>query len=211
MKLAIFTTKNRHIIHTSVTKEPHMKKSKVENTCPECGAKISKNRTYCNSCTEQIAGPPRRLPNIISAYMCAFKNCLQFKGRSIRLEYGLTFLATVIVAVCIIVVAAIISSSVIGYAILTYLAIMLLPYLALTVRRLHDVDAPIWTALIGLIPILGWIFFVRLITRPSANCDNKHGPNPYIGRKIPPNTDSAVADSVIDTVFDMIFGLFMQS
>jgi len=43
----------------------------------------------------------------------------------------------------------------------------LLPYLAVTSRRLHDTDRSGWWQLIGLIPLVGWIIVVYWCAQPG--------------------------------------------
>ena len=60
---------------------------------------------------------------------------------------------------------------------LYYLAV-LIPTLAVTVRRLHDTGRTGWWILIGLIPVIGGIvllIFMLLDSEPGAN---QYGPNP---------------------------------
>jgi uncharacterized membrane protein YhaH (DUF805 family) len=45
---------------------------------------------------------------------------------------------------------------------------LLLPTLGIEVRRLHDVGKSGWWVLIGLVPILGWIYLIYLYAQPSA-------------------------------------------
>ncbi|WP_366146615.1 DUF805 domain-containing protein [uncultured Pseudokineococcus sp.] len=54
---------------------------------------------------------------------------------------------------------------------------LLLPSLAVTVRRLHDIDRTGWWILIALIPIIGWI--VLLVFHVSdSDSDNRFGISP---------------------------------
>ena len=50
----------------------------------------------------------------------------------------------------------------------------LLPSIAVTARRLHDIGQSGWLQPIGLIPILRWIALIVLCAQLS-----KHGPNQY--------------------------------
>ena len=47
-----------------------------------------------------------------------------------------------------------------------------------TVRRLHDIDKSGWYILIGLIPILGWIYMIVILSRKGTNGSNRFGEQP---------------------------------
>jgi uncharacterized membrane protein YhaH (DUF805 family) len=62
---------------------------------------------------------------------------------------------------------------------LIFQVFMILPQLAVTVRRLHDNGCSGWMILIGLIPYLGVILlFVLLCFFPGHRFPNKYGPDP---------------------------------
>ena len=54
---------------------------------------------------------------------------------------------------------------------------LLVPTLAVGVRRLHDTGRSGWWLLIGLIPIVGWIILLVFFVQDSHPA-NQHGPNP---------------------------------
>jgi uncharacterized membrane protein YhaH (DUF805 family) len=43
---------------------------------------------------------------------------------------------------------------------LAFSLVTLLPYIAVTARRLHDTDRSGWLQLVGLIPVIGWILLI---------------------------------------------------
>jgi uncharacterized membrane protein YhaH (DUF805 family) len=45
----------------------------------------------------------------------------------------------------------------------------LLPYIAVTARRLHDTNRSGWWQLIGLIPVIGWIIMIVWCVQDSAS------------------------------------------
>lgn len=114
----------------------------------------------------------------------AIQTCLQkyvdFSGRARRSEYWYFWLFTFLVAIAASILDAILGtgygngSGVIGT--LTSLA-LLLPSLAVAVRRLHDTSRSGWWILIALIPIIGWIILIVFLVQDS-HPDNEHGPNP---------------------------------
>jgi uncharacterized membrane protein YhaH (DUF805 family) len=54
-----------------------------------------------------------------------------------------------------------------------------IPYLAVGVRRLHDIDRSGWWWLIGFIPLVGIIILIIWWCKPSQPGANRFGPNPY--------------------------------
>jgi len=59
-----------------------------------------------------------------------------------------------------------------------FLAAMLLPSLAVTSRRLHDVGHSGLMILILLLPIIGWIWLLVLLFKDSQHNTNQWGYNP---------------------------------
>lgn len=55
---------------------------------------------------------------------------------------------------------------------------LLIPSLAVSVRRLHDIGKSGWAILLGLIPIVGWIILLVFMIKDSQEGENKYGPNP---------------------------------
>lgn len=102
------------------------------------------------------------------------KKCLNnyanFSGRARRKEYWLFYLATVILYFVVGILEAILrTKGIIGG--LIGLALFI-PTLAVTVRRLHDVNKSGWWIFINLIPLIGWIIFTVWLatdTRPETN------------------------------------------
>ena len=58
---------------------------------------------------------------------------------------------------------------------------LLLPALAVCIRRLHDIGKSGWWYLIGLIPVVGFILLIVWFCRDSEAGANQYGPNPKGG------------------------------
>ncbi len=70
--------------------------------------------------------------------------------------------------------------SMIAYVLyILYALAVLIPGIAIAVRRLHDTGKSGWTYFIILIPILGIIALLIFLCTPSESGTNKWGPNPY--------------------------------
>lgn len=65
-----------------------------------------------------------------------------------------------------------------GILYLVYVLLSLIPYLAVTVRRLHDIGKSGWWYFIGIIPIIGAIWLLVLLCMEGEPKTNKWGDNP---------------------------------
>ena len=72
---------------------------------------------------------------------------------------------------------------------------LLLPTLAVTARRLHDIDRSGWWQLIGLIPIVGWIIVIVWMVRDGQPQTNRFGGDPT-GRALQGPSGSGPQDYV---------------
>lgn len=117
-------------------------------------------------------------------FTTAIRTCLtkyaDFSGRARRSEFWYFFLFNVVVSLVANVVDNILGTDLGGgTGILGGLAALALvvPYLAVAVRRLHDTSRSGWLILIGLIPLVGWIILIVWYAQDSHG-DNEHGPSP---------------------------------
>jgi len=115
----------------------------------------------------------------------AVKTCLQkyvgFSGRARRSEYWWFALFGLIVSIVADLIDTMLGTmsedtnvGVVGG--IAGLA-LLLPSIAVAIRRLHDTSRSGWWILIGLIPIVGWIVLIVFYCLDS-HADNKYGPSP---------------------------------
>ena len=114
--------------------------------------------------------------NPIQAILSGFRNYANFDGRASRSEYWwfYGFFVALLIAIFV--------ASIAWYPALfslwgLYIAAMLLPLLAVTVRRLHDVDRPGTWAALALIPFVG-VRLTRLLVQPGTPGPNRYGPDP---------------------------------
>ena len=78
-----------------------------------------------------------------------------------------------------------------GLALIIWVApqiLLFLPYLGVSIRRLHDTDRSGWWFLIVLVPLIGPIWFLVLTFLDGTIGDNRFGPDPK-GRAGPSPTD----------------------
>lgn len=55
---------------------------------------------------------------------------------------------------------------------------VLIPAIAVGVRRLHDTNRSGWWLLIGLVPLIGTIVLIVFMVQDSQTGDNRYGQNP---------------------------------
>jgi uncharacterized membrane protein YhaH (DUF805 family) len=63
---------------------------------------------------------------------------------------------------------------------LIWIFVTIVPALAVLVRRLHDTGRRGWWALIGLIPLIGFIVLLVFTVLDSDAGDNTYGPSPKV-------------------------------
>lgn len=118
-------------------------------------------------------------------YLMAWQRCLQFSGRSRRTEYWMFVLLNILVAIAIALVDLMLGTvdeqTKTGTFSTFYSFIVILPTLALTVRRLHDTGRTGWWVLISLIPVLGVIVLLVFMALDGEPGNNDYGANPKAG------------------------------
>ena len=117
--------------------------------------------------------PPVGNPLVGYWKLVVLERYAQFQGRARRAEYWWFTLATVIVAIVFAVLASI--SSIFSILYLIYILAVLVPSIAVTIRRLHDTDKSGWWILIGLVPFVGGIILIVLLCIDSTRGANQYG------------------------------------
>ncbi|MGZ6826370.1 MAG: DUF805 domain-containing protein [Mycobacteriales bacterium] len=113
--------------------------------------------------------------SLAEAVKAVLGNYAGFSGRARRSEYWFWALALLVAGIVVGIVDAAIGSPVLGY--LLDLAV-LVPSLAVGVRRLHDTGKSGWWLLIGLVPLAGAIVLLVFFVTDSYPGDNQYGPSP---------------------------------
>src|SRR4051812_6343014 len=107
----------------------------------------------------------------MSWYLEVLKKYAVFDGRARRKEYWMFFLFNLLISVVLIAVDALIGifSPQAGVGVLQglYSLAVLIPSIAVTVRRLHDTGRTGWWILIGLIPVIGGIVLLIFMVLDS--------------------------------------------
>jgi uncharacterized membrane protein YhaH (DUF805 family) len=115
-------------------------------------------------------------------YLNALKQYAVFKGRARRKEYWFFILFNLIASAVLTVIDFMTGNLdlALGMGPLSglYSLAVLIPSLAVTVRRLHDTDHSGWWLLIGVIPLAGAIVLLIFMLQDSKPGDNQYGANP---------------------------------
>ena len=124
-------------------------------------------------------------------FLKANQNYANFKGRARRSEYWYFVLFNVIFSIAAMLIDRMLGTTIVmnlegygatplpyGYIYIIFSLVMLIPGLAVSVRRLHDIGKSGWFILICLIPFVGFIWFLVLACTDSNVGINEYGPNP---------------------------------
>lgn len=115
-------------------------------------------------------------------FIKALKQYADFNGRARRKEYWTFVLFNVLFSVVAVILDNLsgLAMDGLGYGPIygLYILAVLVPALAVAVRRLHDVGKSGWMLLIALIPLVGAIWLLVLLFTDSTPGVNQFGPNP---------------------------------
>jgi uncharacterized membrane protein YhaH (DUF805 family) len=109
-------------------------------------------------------------------YLEVLKKYAVFTGRARRQEYWMFFLFNLIITLALAFIEGMLGSP--GVLGLLYSLAVLIPAIAVGVRRLHDTNRSGWWMLIGLIPFIGAIVLIIFFVQDSQPGENEYGPNP---------------------------------
>jgi uncharacterized membrane protein YhaH (DUF805 family) len=127
---------------------------------------------------------PRQLPGNSSGarkesnmnwYLEVLKKYAVVSGRARRSEYWYFVLFNLIIFIILTIIDYAINSAILSTI---YSLAVLIPSIAVAVRRLHDTNRTGWWLLIGLIPIIGFIVLLIFMVQDSQKGENQYGPNP---------------------------------
>jgi len=88
-----------------------------------------------------------------------FRKYADFNGRATRPEFWWWVLFVIVVGIVL--------GSINERLAQLFSLAMILPNIAVTARRLHDIDRSGWWQLVGLIPFIGWIIVVYWCAQPG--------------------------------------------
>ena len=131
---------------------------------------------------------PSTRRNVMRWYLAVLKNYVGFKGRARRKEYWMFFLFNVIFTIVAVVLDNILSITIqgLGYGpiYIVYALAIILPALAVSVRRLHDTGRSGGFIFINLIPLVGVIWYLVLVCTKGDVGPNNYGDDPKAAAQI---------------------------
>ena len=113
------------------------------------------------------------------AIATCFRKYVDFSGRARRPEYWFWILFYWLVLVVLVILDGVIVGSGGRVTVFTSIGVLalLLPTLAVSVRRLHDTDHSGWMILITFVPIIGSIIFIVFMCQRGTAGPNRFGPD----------------------------------
>jgi uncharacterized membrane protein YhaH (DUF805 family) len=117
----------------------------------------------------------------MSWYLQVLKKYAVFSGRARRREYWFFVLFNVIISIVLAIIDTMLGMQVgtgVGILSLIYSLAVLIPALAVSVRRLHDIDRTGWWLLIAFVPLIGVLVLLIFALIAGTAGDNKYGPDP---------------------------------
>ena len=117
--------------------------------------------------------------NFGQAISSGFRNYVGFTGRACRSEFWYWTLFTVVGSICLSILDTAVFPQILWSPLGTVFSVaLLLPSLAVMVRRVPDVDKSGWFVLLIFIPVIGWIILLVWELRKGDEGDNRFGVDP---------------------------------
>lgn len=114
-------------------------------------------------------------------YFEVLKKYADFNGRARRSEFWMfTLISTIISVILYLIDKRIMPGSGIQLLYTVYSLAVLVPSLAVSVRRLHDSGRSGWWILINVIPILGQLVYLVFLVQDSQPAANHYGSSPKL-------------------------------
>ena len=161
--------------------------------CPTCGNDNTSDAQFCGGCGVSLsASTPTdvgidaaELPMVDfgTAVKLGFQRYVDFSGRSTRAEYWWWGLFAVVVGSALIIADTLTGNSFTfgrlgGLLETPFTLATIIPSLALSVRRLHDINRTGWWLLLWFVLVIGWIVLIVWATERGDKGPNKYGPDP---------------------------------
>ena len=111
------------------------------------------------------------------------KKYAQFDGRARRQEFWMFTLISFLISFGLAIVDSVAGLTKMAGGSISplqtlYALGVLVPSVAVAIRRLHDIGKPGWWILIGLVPCIGAIVLIVFYAQDSQPGSNEYGPNP---------------------------------
>jgi len=103
-------------------------------------------------------------------YIGVLRDYADFSGRSGRKEFWVFVLISFLISVALGLLGSTVSS--------LYSLLVLIPSIAVGVRRLHDIGKSGWYLFLVLIPVLGWLVLLYFYVQKGSSGSNTFGSHP---------------------------------
>lgn len=100
-----------------------------------------------------------------------------FKGRASRRQFWMFALVYFLLSIVVGIIDGLIGMQIIG---IIFTFALIVPILALTARRLHDIGRSGWWQLLGLVPFIGWVIILVFVLLPGTAGPNKYDTDPVV-------------------------------
>jgi len=136
---------------------------------------LVRHRARCGYLFERGVFVPANREAVMEWYLKVLRQYADFEGRACRKEYWMFTLISVIISAVLAILDNVLTIGILG---LLYSLAVLLPSLAVGVRRLHDTGRSGWWLLISLIPLIGAIVLIVFLATDGERQLNAYGPDP---------------------------------
>lgn len=111
-------------------------------------------------------------------YLKALRQYADFNGRAQRAEFWMFTLISTVISLVLAVLDHLLGLG--GRLPSLYGLLVLLPSLAVTARRLHDIGRSGWWMFLGLVPVVGWVITIVWYATDGTPQPNIWGANPKL-------------------------------
>jgi len=109
-------------------------------------------------------------------FLRAYKNYANVQGRDTRQQYWMFYLFYIIASIILSILDGIIGTD--GFLAGVFALASLVPSIAISTRRLHDIGKSGWWQLLILIPLIGAIVLIVFFVQQGMIGDNQFGNDP---------------------------------
>ena len=172
-EVKIKTETKKDIQEEKIVEEKEVKSEEI--TEPESKTTIEEviSKTEDDKLEEEYADEKMEDINFFQSFRICFKKFVDFKGRASRSEYWWFTLFTSIISI-----PSYLPNETVQVLSGLGALIILLPILAVTVRRFHDINKSGWLVLISLIPLIGAIILLVMLIERGTLGKNRFGEYP---------------------------------
>ena len=119
-------------------------------------------------------------------YIDVLKKYAVFSGRARRKEFWMFFLFSTIISILLALIDEFMGWHIeldedsLGFLSTLYYVAVIVPYLAVIFRRLHDTGRSGWWFLIAFIPLVGVLILLVFLILQGTRGENRYGPDPKV-------------------------------